>query len=139
MVDPTPAISVEDQAPTPAQGRLVKVLVGVSVLLFVLMGYVLATRSLKTRLPDSVLAIQGTELFRTASIVVEGPTLTIPLRTSFDVDKNYLATIFLNPGKYTLTIWMDGSPMPPRDVYIEASEWLPIDLSNKSNERPRPR
>jgi len=139
MVHSTPAISVEDQKPTPAQGRLVKVLVGVSVLLFVLMGYVLATRSLKTRLPDSVLAIQGTEAFRTASIVVEGSTLTIPLRTSFDVDKKYLATIFLNPGQYTLTISMNGLPMLRRDVYVEASEWLPIDLSGKSNERPRPR
>ena len=96
---------------SPARGRFVRFVVVLSVAATLLCAASVYWRSANVSEPTSYITIQGNEALNGTVVEVSSHALPAPVVTTLTKDNDYISTIFLHSGSYTVTATLNGEPL----------------------------
>jgi hypothetical protein len=114
-------------------GIFVAVAIITTIAMLVAMLVLLAMRAASQRAPAMALIVQGDERWRGVSLVVQGPGLANPLKSTLDKSNKYVVSFFLDPGSYHLYVRDGSRDMFDQDLTLDNNvDTIGFDLSHSN-------
>jgi hypothetical protein len=132
MSDPTPTLPGETQP----SARFVRVMILLTILLFLLAAGVIAMRWLRTTEPAVELLVVGNDALSGAEASVRAVDETTPYTSTFGKGGRYALPFYLDPGSYIVRVTKDGEVIEEREVSGRAKERIIVDLSKWEQKIP---
>jgi hypothetical protein len=116
----------------PSRGRLVRFVIVFSIALTLLAAASIYWRWANVAEPTSYITVQGNESLQgtVVRITSPDPRYQEPIVT-LSKDNDYTATIFLDPGSYTVTATLNGDQLARADFVISGRKAAMVNLVNR--------
>jgi hypothetical protein len=136
--DPSSAVDffADGQRNVLVHGRVVRLMIWVTVLLTLAMLAIIYYRWVQVVLPTSWILPQGDESVEGAAVVVKDDRDHKIAEVTLKKDENYIAPVFLDAGIYTVITRLNGKVIDQQRVMVPHRRGVPIHISLGPATRP---